>query len=758
MFGFLTPMALFGLGLLAIPVVLHIFKPRKVRELPFSSLRWLRASQHRMSRKIRWHQVLLLMLRVSLLAVLVLALASPVLSSRRAAQWLDRIVVLDVGPGMGYDDGQVRTPLERGKRIARRLIDHVRPGDRTALLRVGTRVRAFGPLAPDASVHRSELDAVAVEPAGAQLTDVLPLVDMLRRDSSRRGERIELSFITDSAAHKWSQGAIRRFMNGLEGGDGTAATDVKVNIIDLRPELVENAWIAEARLIEQRPRRMLHVRLGAMGAAAQSRTLRLTGIEGMAEQTRQLTIEPGAFERVRFELPADRPLDGQVAKLTLDPHDGAPGDDTYWVNFDRTTATRVLIVEPELTQVTELQVGHHLRTALRTLVEAGHANLEIVRRSPEQVLREPIAEADAIMLLQVPVLADGDLRMLEQRVREGAGLAVFLGPTVDPAFYNNRFHDPLRPNDSLLPAQLGEPVQEQDHRLLAQIVADHPLFGGLSDPVYGDLESTRFTRYFRIEPADGVQGLRTPARIGDSTAAILERPFGLGRVLLFNTTAHDAWSDLPRRRSYVPLVNRLISHLAGDVDEGTFPVGAAATVSLPRPLDVEVRTPSGGRMTPAVQMQRGDPVIQFRALDEVGVYEVTVRGGDQVQRFPFVVQPESAAHFPGRVDPQTLRAWWAPAEVEILRPDSADEVTLATDARWLLTPWLLALAALLLAAEMFFVHYLCPRANPALSGSVVNRRGFLRRTGRTDRPAASGQHGGTTPRDSVDGVAPSSIG
>ena len=53
MFGFLAPAALLGMALLAVPILLHLFKPKKVRRTPFSSLRWLRASQQRLSKRIQ---------------------------------------------------------------------------------------------------------------------------------------------------------------------------------------------------------------------------------------------------------------------------------------------------------------------------------------------------------------------------------------------------------------------------------------------------------------------------------------------------------------------------------------------------------------------------------------------------------------------------------------------------------------------------------------------------------------------------------
>src|SRR5688572_9384634 len=98
MITLLAPLALFASALLAIPIILHLFKPRKVRRTPFSSLRWLHLSQQKLARRIKWHQVILFLLRFAFIALLVLAIAKPVLSTKgdKAAGFVERFIVLDV--------------------------------------------------------------------------------------------------------------------------------------------------------------------------------------------------------------------------------------------------------------------------------------------------------------------------------------------------------------------------------------------------------------------------------------------------------------------------------------------------------------------------------------------------------------------------------------------------------------------------------------------------------------------------------------
>ena len=102
MLTFLAPLALAGLALLSIPILIHLFKPRKVRQTPFSSLRFLHLTQQKLARRIRWHQVLLFLLRAAFIVFVVLALAKPIFAARGSEGFADRFIVLDVSRSMAY--------------------------------------------------------------------------------------------------------------------------------------------------------------------------------------------------------------------------------------------------------------------------------------------------------------------------------------------------------------------------------------------------------------------------------------------------------------------------------------------------------------------------------------------------------------------------------------------------------------------------------------------------------------------------------
>src|SRR4051812_23315976 len=110
----LAPFALAFAAVLAVPVVVHLFKPRRVRQTPFSSLRWLAHSPQKLSRRVRPHQLLLFAMRAGFLLLLVFALTRPLWSRGDAPLAGERVIVLDVSRSMAVRTPGRPTPIERG--------------------------------------------------------------------------------------------------------------------------------------------------------------------------------------------------------------------------------------------------------------------------------------------------------------------------------------------------------------------------------------------------------------------------------------------------------------------------------------------------------------------------------------------------------------------------------------------------------------------------------------------------------------------
>ena len=97
--AFLNPLFLFGLLAAGIPLIIHLWNRRRVVTIDFSSLMFLMAAHRENARRFQLRQLLILLLRMAIVALIALALARPFLTlglpvaSVRAKT--DLVIVLD---------------------------------------------------------------------------------------------------------------------------------------------------------------------------------------------------------------------------------------------------------------------------------------------------------------------------------------------------------------------------------------------------------------------------------------------------------------------------------------------------------------------------------------------------------------------------------------------------------------------------------------------------------------------------------------
>ena len=741
---FLSSGALFGLALLVIPIVVHLFKPRHVRQTPFSSLRWLHLTQQRMARRIQWHQVLLFLLRAAFLTLLVLALSRPIWSPTGTAAGLDRIVVLDISRSMGRRVEERPTSWETARDFASQLIRKTLPGDRTAILLTGRTTEVLAPWTNEATLYLPSLSSLQTGLAETQLDSAFePIRSLLAQ--RRPGVHVELVFLSDNPANGWNTSEVSAFAQEI-----SEQGQVSLRLIDVGLPAPRNAWLTAARLRTRNSETVLHIEAACTSDGVKQRTLRVSGLSGVKQQDFPLTLQPGKRTVLDLPLPTTFDRKGSLVTLKLEPSDELPDDDVYYVDLDSAGDSRLLLITPNHVgwdsvptipngsrpersgQSPNLRPGLALETAIRSLAENGSiaADGELVIRTPITLSASEIAPADVILLADVAGLSEALSTAISERVRRGAGLAMFLGPTVDAEVYNRAFVNPLYPAHSLLPGELSGSVQADAKRgglsPWKQWNDRHPLLTGLVDPKVGDLSGTESRAWHRFGPLTADDDVL--AKLEDGTPALIARRVEAGRVVVINGSADDRWCDLPRRKSFVPLVDRLLLHLQSAGNRRQFTSGETITVALPESFDAvqppRVISPSGRTLSGSLHSVSDRAWLTLSETTESGFYHIKPHTGSESE-LVLVVQPGRADSRLEPFDADKFHAWWSPAEMKVEQPTATVTNAISVDRRLALEPWLVSLACLCLLAEMFLTHWMCPRMNPALSTSHQRRRGFV---------------------------------
>jgi hypothetical protein len=271
--------------------------------------------------------------------------------------------------------------------------------------------------------------------------------------------------------------------------------------------------------------------------------------------------------------------------------------------------------------------------------------------------RDDLAEQAAVCLLDVPRLQEDELAALEDYVRAGGGVALFLGSNTNRDFHNDRLY---RGGAGLLPVPLTLPTQLLDSRLETApdvAVADHPLFRALAGRRNGFLPLIMVDYYYAIgadwtPPKDG--SVQVLARLRNDAPLVIEKHFGEGRVVAQLTklstgdTPLGRWTNWSLNPVFPVLANELIGYLsAGRQHDATFRIGDDLVVSVPESEyepTFRFLLPGEGATRAELPVDATSEKGQLTArMDDVstsGVYEVQLRplqGEPQRRAFAFNV-------------------------------------------------------------------------------------------------------------------------
>src|SRR5438067_1664175 len=152
---FLNGLLLAGLAALVIPPIIHLLNRKRFEVVPWGAMQFLQPSE-RTRRRVFLEELLLMLVRMGLIAVMVLALAAPVATSPMfsylgAAGPRDVVLVIDGSYSMDYrHDG--KTAHDAAKESALAFLDDLAAGAGVAVLPPDPPNWAVTPLRPSRAV------------------------------------------------------------------------------------------------------------------------------------------------------------------------------------------------------------------------------------------------------------------------------------------------------------------------------------------------------------------------------------------------------------------------------------------------------------------------------------------------------------------------------------------------------------------------------------------------------------------------------
>lgn len=679
--GWGSPIMLWGALAVAIPILIHLLNRRRYVVRPFAAMAFLQQAFARRRKRLRMENLLLLLLRCLVVLLAALAMALPFvppdsLLSLVTGGRRDLVIVVDRSGSMGRLVAPDTTLDDRVLERVRHQISRMagERGDTVTLITPGGGDLLPGPIgaSPDAALE--VLDAGLPEPIGT--ADMVAAVRLVK-DRVRAVQRgaLDIEVFTDLQESSWRESLGSLFAEVLEDGGGSVRViDVvgdaaPVDNVGVEVLLAENPLLIKGDVVSFVGVLRNHGDVAVRGLTATFRLQTPIPDKSLVRKVTDIEIPPRSTTDVTLRLRMDEEGPHHL-ELTLEG-DRLPFDDSRALAFEVRDGVDVLLVDGQASANPLDGATAFLALALDPTLEgddlgfARFRNTVVDVRAFEEAGRD-LYRHDAIVLANVDVVTERTATLLEEVVRSGTPLLVFTGDRVDPDMAVERLRN-------LLPMRIG-PVRgdpggtgEQDYVTLVlddppapqlSLFADPRLAVLLQVPVLAWNELTPWDTPDAIDSAsseagDDVDGEQDAAggdteaevlawfadSLGETVPAIVQATRGLGRVVLFATSADDSWSLLPRQpATWLPLIHELMSAVTSqDPAVTNLPVGQSpALVVDGQPERARLLSPSGaiediGRPESIVRGRRSLLSLESTPLREAGAWGLEIEFADPTQ-------------------------------------------------------------------------------------------------------------------------------
>ena len=659
-------MYLAALATAVIPLVIHLLNRRQQKRLRFPAVRFVLISQRRVARTYNLRNWLLLAVRTLAIIFLVLLMAHPLwetgvgLSARGAP--LSAVVIVDNSLSMQVREGGA--PFTEAKQAAGRILEALDGGDRAAVIATNPVGRAAPRLRDPREAALKDLGPLAVTAGAADFAGALRAGYGLLREA---GGQKALWVVTDLGLSGWDR------LSLPEVGEYDPTLTMKIVAVgssDTPPSATVKALAPRAAHVAPGLDIGLAATLGSFAAGApRDVTARLT-IDGKVRDEKQVTLPADADATVDFRFQLDRPgsRSGHVALLG----DGLSGNLRHYFTLHTRDRLHVLLVDGDPQRALVASETFFLSRALNPTGDLSDSVL-----LPEVILPGAVDQVDpdgyqVMVLANVAELPPPFVARLAAFVQGGGGLLISVGDRVAGADYNRTLWNNPSP---LLPGSLGQRrrVPLDQNVTVGEVDATHPALAAFSDRrLLDSLRSVKVSSYFEVAPA----GARTLMRLSNGDPLLVEKKTGKGRVLLLASTADSAWNNLPLKTGYVPLIQSLVTHLAGG-RSGSIDTGITAGT----PKQWSTAAAHAGRRLRVVDPNRTEREVTLEPLDGkaaasfdgnhfAGVYRVVSSGGSLDMPSLYAVNPPVMESRLERMSAGELAGKLGPVDHEILSADS----------------------------------------------------------------------------------------
>jgi len=569
-FGFASPWLLAGLLAAGIPILIHLLHKRKFIETDWAAMKFLLLATKKYSRRVRFEQLLVLLVRCLILLLLAIAFSRPYWSVQGAffesAAPVHRILVIDTSFSMRWN-GEEQSIFEEARELARSQVSASNPGDAFQLIQISNS-------SPQALISRPSrqqayvLEEIArMQPTaeygnvGQALQTALEFLGQAQELAQK-----EVIVISDFQAQSWAplqtdqeSARVRSLMEAISKKSTLTLKDIG---------LAEEANLAVIDFSSKSVFATLNqpVRLGV--------TLHNFGLLNQEDVNLQLFVDDQLVNQKLVKLPANADTQAEfthqftrVGDHRLEvrlAEDQLPLDNRRWIIMPVKKEINVLLVNGRQSGESMGRATDYLELALSPSLKEqpwqGMIKPHVI--SEGELANTELSLYDAVVICDVALFTENERDLLKGYVQRGGGLIISLGEQVNAENYNQTL---FQPDAGLLPLKLlNRRGDAQKHTTLFEfdpLKYQHPIIEIFKGNPDAGLETTHLYEYFQAEILPD-PNTRLILNYDTNDPAIVESSLGRGKVILITTSLDRRWGTWSIWPSFPPMMNELVLYVS----------------------------------------------------------------------------------------------------------------------------------------------------------------------------------------------------
>lgn len=612
MLNFLNPTVLFALAAAAIPLLIHLFNRRKIKQISFSTIHFLKKLEKKQMRNLRIRQLLLLILRTLIMVFLILAFARPTLKSGAGSLLAERtpieaVILLDNSLSLNevqmtgtllkelqqsFDD--LQTVFQIGDRITvLQATDPLKELTRQENYQAGLWERVKRKLQPNylkSNLHRGIISAV----------------ELLRQSPYYNREIYIISDFQKSALSSEDVTQVR---------EQVERNNIRVFAIPISHHNLENISVDSVevvnRLIEKNQVLKLETFLNNHHPNEHLTTMASVLLNGKRVAQRNITLESQKVSQAPFQLTLTE--NGFVEGEVQIESDGLIEDNRRFFNFYVPKKIRILHFLPDGNS------NSYIPFIIRPAESRG-----IFEYSSDVQLKwsdYDFRDFDIVIIENLRELPANFRQRLKNFSEQGGGVVIIPGENLVLPRYQEFLQDM---GLGTIIELKGTPGEKDQFLTLTGVQWENTIFEGLFESREKQFGPIEVYSGYRVRPAPEAETLIS---LSDGSPFLLLRKGNRGTTMFFASALHTDWTELPVKGFVVPLTYRSIYYMGTRKVVDRISIRSGETfrqrfTDLEPPFDFKLKAAGEEEIKLTPEFRGADVLLKIENTEQPGNYRI----------------------------------------------------------------------------------------------------------------------------------------